>query len=164
VNLYHHHHGRHCPNHRGTYPTRCIVEWTCIRKALEVYQDPHGVCMIFSFDYILSQQHPFNAHRAPITHSRSHLQRGVKTTSWEQRKEKETKEAAIRQLQQDLKDEKQADFTRCGSSSSRLSLPRADWLADERRSHLNVGDTQRSVVLLKSSRLRSVRCLSCLKL
>jgi len=43
---------------------------------------------------------------------RSHLQRAVRTTSWEARKERETKNAAIKALQKELKDEKAAELQR----------------------------------------------------
>jgi rRNA-processing protein CGR1 len=44
---------------------------------------------------------------------RSHLLPVLKTTKWEERMEKTKREAAIKKLQQELKDEKQADITRC---------------------------------------------------
>ncbi|KAJ6621596.1 hypothetical protein B0H10DRAFT_2016573 [Mycena sp. CBHHK59/15] len=43
---------------------------------------------------------------------RSHLQDGVKTKSWEDRMEKTKKAQAIKKLQAELKDEKQAEATR----------------------------------------------------
>ena len=44
--------------------------------------------------------------------SRSHMPEGVKTKSWEDRMEKTKKEMAIKKLQTELKDEKQAEITR----------------------------------------------------
>jgi hypothetical protein len=38
----------------------------------------------------------------------------VKTTSWAERREKDTKAAAVRKLEQELKDEKQAEIARYG--------------------------------------------------
>jgi rRNA-processing protein CGR1 len=46
------------------------------------------------------------------TLSRSHLPRGVKSKSWEERKQKDTKSAAVNALQKELKDEKQAEIQR----------------------------------------------------
>ncbi|KAJ3548327.1 hypothetical protein NMY22_g1308 [Coprinellus aureogranulatus] len=43
---------------------------------------------------------------------RSHLPRGVKTKSWEDRMEKTQKEQAIKKLQAELKEEKQAEIQR----------------------------------------------------
>ncbi|KAJ7293440.1 Cgr1 family-domain-containing protein [Mycena rebaudengoi] len=48
--------------------------------------------------------------KTPIV--RSHLQDGVKTKSWEERMQKTQKALAIKKLQAELKDEKQADFAR----------------------------------------------------
>jgi len=52
------------------------------------------------------------ANTHPAASRRSHLQRGVKTTSWEARKERDTKAAAIKALQNELKDEKAAELQR----------------------------------------------------
>ncbi|KAF8516396.1 hypothetical protein JB92DRAFT_2910904 [Gautieria morchelliformis] len=43
---------------------------------------------------------------------RSHLPAGVKARTWEERMEKEKKEGAIKKLEQELKEEKNAEFTR----------------------------------------------------
>ncbi|KAF4573048.1 rRNA-processing protein cgr1 [Pleurotus pulmonarius] len=43
---------------------------------------------------------------------RSHLPNGVKTKSWQDRMEQAKKAQAIKRLQQELKDEKQAEITR----------------------------------------------------
>jgi len=43
---------------------------------------------------------------------RSHLQRGAKTTSWEARKERDTKAAATKALQKEMKNEKAAELQR----------------------------------------------------
>lgn len=43
---------------------------------------------------------------------RSHLPNGVKTKSWQDRMEQANKAQAIKRLQQELKDEKQAEITR----------------------------------------------------
>jgi hypothetical protein len=40
---------------------------------------------------------------------RSHLQDGLKTKSWDERVRKTTEEAAVKKLQQDLKEEKEAE-------------------------------------------------------
>ncbi|EKM83572.1 hypothetical protein AGABI1DRAFT_32545 [Agaricus bisporus var. burnettii JB137-S8] len=45
-------------------------------------------------------------------HRRSHLPEGVKTKQWEHRMEQTKRAQAIKKLQQDLKDEKQAEFQR----------------------------------------------------
>jgi hypothetical protein len=47
------------------------------------------------------------------SHRRSHLQPGVKTTKWEDRMAKTKKEHAVKKLQTEMKEEKQAEITRC---------------------------------------------------
>lgn len=47
---------------------------------------------------------------------RSHLPDGVKTKSWEDRMKKTQKALAIKKLETELKEEKQAEFQRCASS------------------------------------------------
>ena len=46
--------------------------------------------------------------------SRSHIPNGVKAKSWQDRMEKTKKETAIKKLQTDLKNEKQAEITQYG--------------------------------------------------
>ncbi|EIM92715.1 uncharacterized protein STEHIDRAFT_89941 [Stereum hirsutum FP-91666 SS1] len=53
---------------------------------------------------------PWKAPKAPT--ARSHLQPALKTKSWADRMEKTTKFLAIKKLQAELKDEKQAEVTR----------------------------------------------------
>lgn len=48
---------------------------------------------------------------------RSHLPNGVKTKSWQDRMEQAKKAQAIKRLQQELKDEKQAEITRYAAHS-----------------------------------------------
>jgi rRNA-processing protein CGR1 len=43
---------------------------------------------------------------------RSHLSQGVKTTNWQDRMEKAKKAQAVKKLEQELKDEKQAELQR----------------------------------------------------
>ncbi|PVG01935.1 hypothetical protein CPB86DRAFT_689759, partial [Serendipita vermifera] len=43
---------------------------------------------------------------------RSHLQTGVRTKSWDERRRKDTKMAAVKALQKELKDEKLAEIQR----------------------------------------------------
>jgi len=54
----------------------------------------------------------FPAPRLLTPNSRSHLQDGVKTKSWEERVAQTKKAQAIKKLELELKDEKQADATR----------------------------------------------------
>lgn len=49
------------------------------------------------------------------TSSRSHIPEGVKTKNWEDRMEKTKKAQAIKMLQTELKEEKQAEITRYAS-------------------------------------------------
>ncbi|KAF7785059.1 hypothetical protein Agabi119p4_1224 [Agaricus bisporus var. burnettii] len=53
---------------------------------------------------------PWKEHKSPAV--RSHLPEGVKTKQWEHRMEQTKRAQAIKKLQQDLKDEKQAEFQR----------------------------------------------------
>lgn len=52
------------------------------------------------------------------THRRSHLPVGVKSKSWEERKKKDTKLVAVKALEKELKDEKQAEIQRCEQVSN----------------------------------------------
>jgi hypothetical protein len=51
-------------------------------------------------------------HSLPSQHRRSHLPEGVKTKQWEHRMEQTKRAQAIKKLQQELKDEKQAEIQR----------------------------------------------------
>ncbi|KAF5355807.1 hypothetical protein D9756_004081 [Leucocoprinus leucothites] len=53
---------------------------------------------------------PWKTHKSATV--RSHLPAGVKTKNWEDRMEKTKKAQAIKKLQQELKDEKQAELQR----------------------------------------------------
>ncbi|KAF9015511.1 hypothetical protein BDQ17DRAFT_1341198 [Cyathus striatus] len=77
---------------------------------------------------------------------RSHLPPGVKTTSWEARKEKEKKAAAIKKLQIELKDEKQAEIQR----RREITLERKN-AADEKR---RLEEAKAQMGARKAARLR----------
>lgn len=54
----------------------------------------------------------FNSFHANVSNSRSNLPDAVKTKRWEDRMQKTTKAMAIKKLQTELKDEKEADYQR----------------------------------------------------
>lgn len=51
--------------------------------------------------------------QANFFRSRSHIPNGVKAKSWADRMEKTKKERAIKKLETEMKEEKQAEITRC---------------------------------------------------
>lgn len=51
--------------------------------------------------------------QADFFRSRSHIPNGVKAKSWADRMEKTKKERAIKKLETEMKEEKQAEITRC---------------------------------------------------
>ena len=81
-----------------------------LRPRMDVCLESHGrqgwplLCMIFS----TSTDHPTNG----FISRRSHLPIGVKTRKWEDRMEKTKKARAIKMLQVELKEEKQAEVQR----------------------------------------------------
>jgi Cgr1 family len=95
-----------------------IKQWQSIRKKLEISESSNGVSSrVRQYSVVLFRPYTSvpegtlaNVHRS--ISRRSHLQRGVKTTSWETRKERDTKAAAIKALQKVLKDEKAAELQR----------------------------------------------------
>jgi len=78
--------------------------------------------------------------------SRSHIPDGVKAKSWQDRMEKTKKELAIKKLQAELKDEKQADITR----KRQITLERKQ-AAEERR---RLEEEKAKMGQRKSARLR----------
>jgi len=90
-----------CPVHNPLYPLHHLQMAVCLeslgknRKLLQ--------CMFFICNAALSLMFMFR---------RSHLPEVIKTKNWEHRMEKEKKARAIKMLQAELKDEKQADMQR----------------------------------------------------
>jgi Cgr1 family len=63
------------------------------------------------FDPVIGYSNPTEPN---LLCSRSYLPDGVKTRSWEDRMQKTTKDKAIKKLQTELREEKQADIKRYG--------------------------------------------------
>jgi len=87
---------------------------------------------------------PWKSHKSAAV--RSHIPDGVKAKSWQDRMEKTKKELAIKKLQAELKDEKQADITR----KRQITLERKQ-AAEERR---RLEEEKAKMGQRKSARLR----------
>jgi hypothetical protein len=95
---------------RPPSPSLVLRKWPSIRQALEGTKD--GPSVRHTLLTCLAWPEPLSLFLF-FPCSRTYLQPGVKTKRWEDRMEKEKKERAIKKLQQELKDEKIAEKTRC---------------------------------------------------